>query len=483
MITAITQENVEEIGRAYRELISSLRALWGDVRPGPKLQDQISWQVVTTELMSRFYHSNHRRERRTRRRSEIVDSRACASSPGLPIPTSRCRDSDSGPVLATVGGGDLIRRGAWNDRQRRPVPSQTAHHRAGPHRVHGRVPAALSVVVGRPGELLGKASRADHLVPPLERGLRPRLRQRRLRLVSRWAAECLLQLRRPPSQLEGRPGRHHLGQGRARRVRAHHLSPAQARGLPGGQRAAVFWRSPRRPGLHLHAHDPRAGLHHARLRPDRCRPLHRLRWLQLRGHPGPDPGRRRPGGGDGQRRTPRAADPAPQGDRGPGCGRPRSGGDRAGGPTYRHRRAHETRPRSLAGRGVPPPALHLHLRVDGLGGSSVHPLHFGFHRQAQGGASHHRRLHGLRGHDPRAGLRLPPRRHLLLRRRHRLDHRPQLHHLRTARQRRDHCHVRVRSQLSRCRPLLAGGGRSRGQHLLHRADRDPRHQQPPATAS
>jgi hypothetical protein len=120
-----------------------------------------------------------------------------------------------------------------------------------------------------------------------------RLRQHRLQLVPRRAAQRLLQLRRSPPADPGRPGRHHLGQGRARPVRAHHLPPAQTRGEQGGQRASAPRRAKGRSGVHLHAHDPRAGLHHAGVRPHRRRPLHRLRRLLRRGHPRPDPGRRR----------------------------------------------------------------------------------------------------------------------------------------------------------------------------------------------
>jgi hypothetical protein len=69
-----------------------------------------------------------------------------------------------------------------------------------------------------------------------------------------------------------------------------------------------------------------------------------------------------------------------------------------------------------------------------------------------------------------AGLRLPPGRHLLLRRGHRLDHRPQLHRLRAARQRRDDGDVRVDAGLPRPGPLLADRRRPRREHLLHGAD-------------
>ena len=51
--------------------------------------------------------------------------------------------------------------------------------------------------------------------------------------------------------------------------------------------------------------------------------------------------------------------------------------------------------------------------------------------------------------DAPVRLRLPRRRHLLVHGRRRLGHRPQLHRLRPARQRRDHADVRGRAELSR----------------------------------
>ena len=63
---------------------------------------------------------------------------------------------------------------------------------------------------------------------------------------------------------------------------------------------------------------------------------------------------------------------------------------------------------------------------------------------------------------------------LLVHRRRRLGHRPQLHRLRPAGQWRHHADVRGRAQLSRQLALLAGGRQAQGQYLLHRADRDPR---------
>ena len=88
----------------------------------------------------------------------------------------------------------------------------------------------------------------------------------------------------------------------------------------------------------------------------------------------------------------------------------------------------------------------------------------------KGAAAHDRRLPGLRGLDAQAGVRLPPGRHLHVRGRRRLGHRPQLHRLRPAGQRRDHRDVRVDADLPRPGALLARGRRPRRQHLLHGAD-------------
>jgi acetyl-CoA synthetase len=70
----------------------------------------------------------------------------------------------------------------------------------------------------------------------------------------------------------------------------------------------------------------------------------------------------------------------------------------------------------------------------------------GLDRQAQGRAAHHRRLSRLRVDDPPVRLRLPRRRYLLVHRRCRLGHRPLLHRLRPARQRRDDADVRGRAE-------------------------------------
>ena len=114
------------------------------------------------------------------------------------------------------------------------------------------------------------------------------------------------------------------------------------------------------------------------------------------------------------------------------------------------------------------------VRGDERGRPAVHPLHLRLDRQAEGRAAHHRRLHGLHLDHASIRVRLSRRRHLLVHRRRRLGHRPQLHRLRPARERRHHADVRRRAELPDQLAVLGGDRQAQGQHLLHRADRDPR---------
>ena len=116
----------------------------------------------------------------------------------------------------------------------------------------------------------------------------------------------------------------------------------------------------------------------------------------------------------------------------------------------------------------------MSVRADARRGSAVHPLHLRLDRPAQGRAAYHRRLSDLRRDDASICVRLSRRRHLLVHRRRRLGHRPQLHPLWAAGERRDHADVRRRAELSVDVAVLGGGRQAQGQHLLHRADRDPR---------
>ncbi len=105
---------------------------------------------------------------------------------------------------------------------------------------------------------------------------------------------------------------------------------------------------------------------------------------------------------------------------------------------------------------------------------ALHPLHERQHRQTQGRPPHVRRLPAR--HDAHLEVRLRSQgvRHLLVHRRRRLDHRPQLCRLRHPRQRRDEPHVRGRAQLPGTRPLLVDHRPARRHDFLHRAHRDPR---------
>ena len=92
----------------------------------------------------------------------------------------------------------------------------------------------------------------------------------------------------------------------------------------------------------------------------------------------------------------------------------------------------EGRPRRLLRRGGEGRAGRLPVRADERGRSAVHPLHVGLDRKAEGRAAHHRRLSGLHLDDASIRVRLSRRRYLLVHRRRRLGHRPQLHRLRPA---------------------------------------------------
>ena len=107
---------------------------------------------------------------------------------------------------------------------------------------------------------------------------------------------------------------------------------------------------------------------------------------------------------------------------------------------------------------------------------ALHPLHVGLDREAEGHPAHDRRLPDRR-RPPRTKLvfDLKPRhRRVLVRGRHRLGHRPQLHRLRAALQRRDVGDVRGRARLPGQGPLVGDRREVQGHDPLHRADRDPR---------
>ncbi len=131
---------------------------------------------------------------------------------------------------------------------------------------------------------------------------------------------------------------------------------------------------------------------------------------------------------------------------------------------HRRQRPDETRPRRLLRRDRQDRARRLSVRADEGGRPAVHPLHLRLDRQAEGRAAHHRRLSRLHRDDAPIRLRLSRRRHLLVHGRRRLGHRPQLHRLWPARQRRDDADVRGRAQLPDDLALLGGLRQAQGQH-------------------
>ena len=146
-------------------------------------------------------------------------------------------------------------------------------------------------------------------------------------------------------------------------------------------------------------------------------------------------------------------------------------------PPHRRRRADAGRPRPLVARprerrlgrsGVVP------VRADGQRGPALPHVHERHDREAEGDHPHDGRL--PRRHVDDAQLHLRPeagRGRLLVRRRHRLDHRPQLHRLRAALQPGDVGPLRGDARLPRQGPLVVDRREVQGDDPLHGADGDP----------
>ncbi len=120
-----------------------------------------------------------------------------------------------------------------------------------------------------------------------------------------------------------------------------------------------------------------------------------------------------------------------------------------------------------------PPERGLPARPGRLRAHAVPAVHLGHHRPTQG---HHPYLGGLPpGHQlqPRDGVRHQARRRLLVRRRHRLGDRSQLHRLRAAGQRDHGRDVRGRARHPGLGPLVADRRGLQGHGAVHGADRDP----------
>ena len=104
---------------------------------------------------------------------------------------------------------------------------------------------------------------------------------------------------------------------------------------------------------------------------------------------------------------------------------------------------------------------------------AVHPLHVGFHGQAEGRPAFDRRLPARRRVLAEVDLRHQGFRRLLVHRRRGLDHRPHLRRLRAAGGRRDAGHLRRRADVPVGVALLGDDPAAQGHDLLHGADGDP----------
>ena len=129
--------------------------------------------------------------------------------------------------------------------------------------------------------------------------------------------------------------------------------------------------------------------------------------------------------------------------------------------------------RPLVGRARRPPERRVRSRPGRVGAAPLPALHLGHDRQAEGDHPHQRRLPAPDELHPRDRVRREARRRVLVRRRHRLGHRPQLHRLRPARQRHDRGHVRGRAGHARLGPLVADRRGLQGHDPVLRPDGHP----------
>ena len=296
-------------------------------------------------------------------------------------------------------------------------------------------------------------------------------------VVRRREAQRRLQLRRPARRGRARrPGRHPL-RGRARRHPHDHLRRAQGRGQPGRERPHRPRRRGRRPRRDLPADDPRGRHLDARLRPHRSGALRGVR--RLLGRRARVPHRRRRGQGRHHRRR---RLPARLGVRAQARGRRRAG---EGVPRAASRKVLVVRrteqdvewddSRDVWWHDAVGSALDR-ARPAGvrLRAAAVHPLHLRHDREAEGHPAHLRRLPDADGVHPPQRLRPQARdRRLLVHRRRRLGHRPLLHRLRPARERRDAGDVRGHPGHPAPGPLVGDRREVRRDDPLHRPHRDP----------
>ena len=132
------------------------------------------------------------------------------------------------------------------------------------------------------------------------------------------------------------------------------------------------------------------------------------------------------------------------------------------------------RPRRLVARHRRPPVARLPAGARGQRAHALPAVHVRDDGEAEGHPPHLGRLPARRGVHPLGRVRHQARRRLLVRGRHRLGHRPQLHRLRAARQRDHRRAVRGRARHADVGPLVADRRGLQGHDPVLRADRDPR---------
>ena len=313
-------------------------------------------------------------------------------------------------------------------------------------------PSATSRRSGRSARASGSTGRAvrdDARVGPAVR-----------QVVHRRQAQRHRELRRPARrERPRRQGRLPLDR-RAGRHPDDHLRRPPARGQQGRQRAQGARRRDRRPGRDLHADDPGAADRDARLRPDRGAAHGRLRRLLGRGAGGPD------------QRLPRPRSSSPPTAAGGAARRSASSST----PTRRCRSTPDDRARAIVVKPARPATstwspgrdVWWHDIVDRQSEDcppvpvdSEHMLYLLYTSgtTAKPKGIMHTTAGYLLGtsYTHEIDLRHQARRRLLVRRRHRLGDRPQLHRLRPAGQRDD------RASCTRARPTRptgTAGGRS-----------------------
>ena len=212
-------------------------------------------------------------------------------------------------------------------------------------------------------------------------------------------------------------------------LKKDHLSGTARRSLPPRQCAAQPQRRKGRPRYHLPADDSGGGLRHPRLRAHRRHSFRGVRRLLSGIARRPDRGLPVEGRHHRRRRFARRPQGAAEGQHRRGDRQSRRRRSRHRGQAHRRTRQHAARTRRLVQRRRRHGDVGMSVRRDERGGPAIHSLYVGFDRETEGRAAHHRRLSGLRLDDAPGCVRLSRRRHLLVHRRRRLGHRPQLHRL------------------------------------------------------